>query len=832
MIDLTRRQFLKSAAGAAGAGVALSLLPPALRRALARPIKPGSLRDVRHVVVLMQENRSFDHYFGALDGVRGFNDPNAMRLPNGRSVFEQPDPLSPSGFLRPFHLNTKRTSAQAVPENDHDWIPQHAAWNQGRMDGWVTAQLATAGAVNGPYTMGFYTREDIPFHYALADAFTICDQYHCSVLGPTWPNRLYLWSASINSRGGLGGPMTDNLVATPYGWTTYPERLTRAGVSWHVYQEESDYLLNLLELFASYQNSAPGSPLYDHGLAIGVADQFEYDCAHDRLPAVSWIVPTPQQCEHPAYMPAAGADFIAKKLEAIAQNVPLWEHTVVIVVYDENDGKFDHVLPPTPPRGTPDEFVGGEPIGAGFRVPCILVSPWTRGGHVCSELFDHTSVLRLLEDVTGVRAENISAWRRRTFASLSLAMRLTASAQGFPPLPATKVGLAEAEREVATLPAPAAPAAGQSPALLEPKPVLAHVGAVTKLGGALRGAGQPPAPQARSRRDIEARGRHPAGTPDGMIFPGIVDAVMGRRVERHGDSVYLYVCTEVGNEVMVVDTYTGNLVSGFVAGTNPYRIVATPDGRKLYLTNSGETTVSVVDADSSTVIGSVGVGLYPHGIAVSPDGLSVYVANTGSDTGPGSSATISVINTGTDKNIATMEAGLAPRALAVSPDGRSLYFTCYHGLGAIDLSSRSIRSRLHLEVPVRDVAVSGDGKELYVTSPRDDSILVIDADRFREPVKIKVDKSPWDIAVHPDGEVMYVTCADADLVSAIDIATHKTIRTVAAQHVPTGITATHEQVWISNNTSSTVQCVDVRTLRIAHTVELGLSVEPGGLAVA
>ena len=236
--------------------------------------------------------------------------------------------------------------------------------------------------------MGYYERQDVPFHFALAETFTLCDHYHCSLLGPTWPNRMYLWTGTIDPGGANGGPITSNVVpspttGTPYTWKTYPERLTEAGISWRVYQEEDDYGTNMLEFFAAYQNARPGSPLYEGGLTVYPPDRFEWDAKHDKLPTVSWIVPTSGQSEHPAYLPASGANFLASKLNAVAENRDLWSKTVFVIDYDENDGLFDHVVPPLPPAGTPDEFVqvSGQPnwpIGGGVRVPCFIVSPWTR----------------------------------------------------------------------------------------------------------------------------------------------------------------------------------------------------------------------------------------------------------------------------------------------------------------------------------------------------------------------------------------------------------------------------------------------------------------------
>ncbi len=194
-------------------------------------------------------------------------------------------------------------------------------------------------------------------------------------------------------------------------------------MSWKVYQQHDNYGCNMLENFKSFQQAQAGSPLYSSGMQIDPDGQFEHDANHDKLPAVSWIIPTSFQSEHPDYMPADGAAFVASKIDAIAANPDVWAKTVFILNYDENDGLFDHVPPPVPARGTPHEFVGGFPIGGGFRVPCIIVSPWTAGGWVCSERFDHTSVLQFLETFTGVREPNITDWRRRTFGNLTSAFR-------------------------------------------------------------------------------------------------------------------------------------------------------------------------------------------------------------------------------------------------------------------------------------------------------------------------------------------------------------------------------------------------------------------------
>ena len=463
---VTRRRVLGGSAALAGGALAgAGALPLSLRTALAATLASpprGRLSDIKHIVILMQENRSFDHYFGARPGVRGFADRAAIRLPGGKSVFHQPDPAHPQGYLLPFRLDTATTSAQGIPSTDHFWPSQHQAWANGRMDAWVAAK--------GPLTMGYFTRDDIPFHWALADAFTICDRYHCSVLGPTNPNRLYMWTGMIDPAGTGGGPVIDDSPGSDnviLSWTTYPERLQRAGISWQVYQEEDNFDDNALAWFRQYAKLPSTSPLYQRGMAARPAGTFEDDARSDRLPQVSWLVAPAAQSEHPDYFPAAGAEYIAQKLDAIASNPDVWAKTAFILCYDENDGLFDHVAPPTPPRGTPGEFVQGLPIGLGFRVPAMVISPWTAGGHVNSGLFDHTSLIRLIEARFGVREPNISAWRRRTCGDLTSVFRFSAAPARYPHanaglrLASTEASLLAAQQEVSSNPSPAIPAVNQ-----------------------------------------------------------------------------------------------------------------------------------------------------------------------------------------------------------------------------------------------------------------------------------------------------------------------------------------------------------------------------------
>ena len=162
-----------------------------------------------------------------------------MKLHHGKSVFHQPDAHSSDGYLLPFHLDTKKTNAQKVPSTSHAWATQHASWNNGKMDNWLKAHRHADGE-KGPFCMGYYKRDDIPFQFALAEAFTICDAYHCSVLGPTWPNRLYWMTGTIDPDGKHGGPVIQN-KDNDFRWTTYAERLEAAGVSWKVYNSKDPH---------------------------------------------------------------------------------------------------------------------------------------------------------------------------------------------------------------------------------------------------------------------------------------------------------------------------------------------------------------------------------------------------------------------------------------------------------------------------------------------------------------------------------------------------------------------------------------------------------------
>jgi len=319
------------------------------------------------------------------------------------------------------------------------------------MDGFLREHLADNGSANGPLTMGYYRRTDLPFYYALADAFTICDRFHCSVIGPTDPNRLYSMSGTLDPDGKNGGPLLETLLSdrlTKFGaftWTTMPEQLQARGISWKVYgNPDGNYGDNVLSYFKAY--------LTDPQLAVNAftptfPGTFETDVAANALPQVSWVLAPLVQSEHPPAPVTYGEYATYQVLNALTSNPQVWAKTALFVTYDENGGFFDHVPPPTAPPGTPGEYVTVDPlpsaaegvrgpIGLGFRVPMLIASPFSRGGFVCSDTFDLTSTLLFLERRFGVEVPNLSAWRRSVVGDLTSAFDFASPDGSVPTLPA------------------------------------------------------------------------------------------------------------------------------------------------------------------------------------------------------------------------------------------------------------------------------------------------------------------------------------------------------------------------------------------------------------
>ena len=553
--QLTRRRFLSAlAAGGAGMGLAPTLLAAVQRAWAVEPAAGSTWEDAEHVVFLMQENRSFDHAFGALQGVRGFNDPRALTLPGGLPVWCQADDAG--GVHTPFRLDVGATRAAWMGDNPHSWTDQVDARGGGRHDRWLPVKTRKG---RPPQTLGYYTRADVPFHYALADAFTICDQHFCSTLTGTTTNRLHFFSGTCREAQDPAARVhlynEDSDHSGILEWTSFPERLTRLGVPWKVYQnqlsvatglgeDETPWLgnfgLNVLEFFAPYRVrfaaghhehlarqaeelpaqiaravAASAAAPQDRALADEAAGlrgrlervradlvtwhpdrfaalsdeqralhhqafvtngadpasrsiararatlpggaaaeivapqgdvlaQFRADVAAGALPAVSWLAAPRNFSDHPA-APWYGAWFTSEVLSILSADPERWRKTVLVLTYDENDGYFDHHAPFVAPR--PGDPASGacsagvdsalewttrdraSPLGLGYRVPMIVASPWTRGGWVDSQVFDHTSSLRLLERFVqrrfgkAVREDNISSWRRTITGDLSSVFR-------------------------------------------------------------------------------------------------------------------------------------------------------------------------------------------------------------------------------------------------------------------------------------------------------------------------------------------------------------------------------------------------------------------------
>ncbi len=242
MHEQTRREFFRRAAILGGTAGAATLLPQSIRKALAiDPVPGSSFLDAEHIVILMQENRSFDHSYGTLRGVRGFNDPRAIKLPDGHPVWVQTNDAGES--YAPFRLNIKDSNSTWTGCLPHGWTDQVDARNEGRYDKWLQNKRSGDEAyADLPLTMGHYTREDIPFYYEFADAFTICDQHFCSTLTGTTPNRLHLWTGTIRPKQKPDAPAhllnSDCELGAEVTWPTFPERLEDLGVSWKIYQNE------------------------------------------------------------------------------------------------------------------------------------------------------------------------------------------------------------------------------------------------------------------------------------------------------------------------------------------------------------------------------------------------------------------------------------------------------------------------------------------------------------------------------------------------------------------------------------------------------------------
>jgi phospholipase C len=480
------------------------MLSDSIARALAIPAsrETRSIRDVEHIVVLTQENRSFDQYFGVMRGVRGFGDPHPVTLPSGRPVWFQADGAAVVPPFRPaVPPGADNLALTFIEDLDHNWDPTHQMFNGGNWDQWLPTKTTTC--------MAHMERSDLPFHYALADAFTVCDGYHCSVFGPTDPNRYYMWTGWDGNDGKGGGPVIAN-DELGYSWQTYPERLQAAGISWKIYQDigngldaagvwgfTSDPYIgnfgdNALLYFLNYQNAAPGSPLYERartGTDVkdggGLFDVLAADVASGQLPSVSWIAAPQAYTEHPPFPSGYGAFYTAGVLQALTSNPEVWSKTALFINWDENDGFFDHIVGPYPSVGAlagqstvplDNELFGGTagtpggtngvpgPYGLGVRVPLLVVSPWSKGGWVCSEVFDATSLIRFITARFGVDEPNITPWRRAVCGDLTSAFDFENASERFPRLPSVAAYKPDQSKPPPPPYHPVPPAAGSVPA--------------------------------------------------------------------------------------------------------------------------------------------------------------------------------------------------------------------------------------------------------------------------------------------------------------------------------------------------------------------------------
>ncbi|HZV66572.1 MAG TPA: phospholipase C, phosphocholine-specific [Telluria sp.] len=489
-MSIDRRDFLRLSANTSAAAAALAALPLSIQKALAVPaaVDTGTIKDIKHVVMLMQENRGFDHYFGTLKGVRGFGDRFPVPLESGRPVWYQ---SNGSREIAPFHLDPALFNALLAPSTPHSFSDSQAAWNQGKFGNWPKYK--------NDNSMGYFKRQDIPFQFALAEAFTICDSYHCSITTGTDPNRVTFWSGSNfnpelrsqginctdadaevnNLRCWIANPALDKWPVPGYTyqgsafkWPTIPDLLEQAGVSWRIYQDPNDNwtgAMNGCLAFDSFRTAKPGSPIYQNGMSLWTLEDLANDVKNGTLPQVCWVLPPQAFSEHPGgpSSPLKGSNFTEHVLNALTANSTVWSKTAFFLTFDENDGSFDHVPPPAVPSYNLDGTLAGKstvglygeyfsdpngayrkaddtisgplrPYGLSARVPMYVISPWSKGGWVNSQVFDHSSMAMFLEKRFGITVPNVSPWHRAVCGDLTSAFEFRHPADvAVPSLPDT-----------------------------------------------------------------------------------------------------------------------------------------------------------------------------------------------------------------------------------------------------------------------------------------------------------------------------------------------------------------------------------------------------------
>jgi phospholipase C len=487
----TRRGLFKGAMTAA----AFAALPASIQKAFATSaaVSTGTVKDVKHIVILMQENRAFDHYYGTMRGVRGFGDPFPHPTVSGQPVwYQKSGPGDDATTTLPFPI--LQTDNWAFPPDlDHSFATQQGAWGQGQASYWPQYKSAS--------TMGHYTRAELPFQFALAEAFTIGDDYHCALASCTDPNRIShvcgsSWNPTLTAQ---GTPCTDaegevnnlrcwitgtwptpgysyNAIAPnqPFTWPNIADQLTAAGISWRIYQDMNNNwtgAMNGFLAFESFRTAQPGSTIYVNGMTTWTIADLQAAVENNTLATVNWVLPSAAESEHPGApcSPTHGGYFEETVLEALTSNPEVWASTVFILNFDENDGYFDHALPPAVPsyddtgtlqgKTTMDtaglyfnnatrtyssgsylsasDTISGDlrPWGLGARVPFTVVSPWSKGGWVNSEVASHASIGLFLEKWLGITVPAISDWHRAVLSDLTTFFDFKTPNDGFPSLP-------------------------------------------------------------------------------------------------------------------------------------------------------------------------------------------------------------------------------------------------------------------------------------------------------------------------------------------------------------------------------------------------------------
>lgn len=395
--DHSRRDLLRTGA----AGLAVASLPGCGTKDTTDTAAAAVLSEgvIDHVVVVMMENRSFDHFLGALTLVEGRTEVDGL---TGEEV--NADAAGELYFPEPL-------AEHCQIDPPHSWSSSHRQFNEGSNDSFVTEHEKTSagGAGQAGWAMGYYVREDLPTHYALADHYCVPDRYFCSVMSSTWPNRLY---AQTGTSLGVQG---NDLPSGGYTQPTVYSQLEDAGLEWRYFYTDAPFI-GLI------------SGAWDED-RVGLLEDFFEAAEKDELPPFTWVDPGfSLNDDHPPHHVLLGQLFLATIYEALAQS-PAWERTLLVITYDEHGGFFDHVPPPR----TEDDYAKDGFDQLGFRVPTVIVGPWVKQG-VDPTVYDHTSVLKYVCERFG-----IEPWNARIAAASSLAACLDVDrmASGIPLEPTT-----------------------------------------------------------------------------------------------------------------------------------------------------------------------------------------------------------------------------------------------------------------------------------------------------------------------------------------------------------------------------------------------------------